>query len=474
MTRFPIGSARAAFERTLCYNILMNNPALTLPQPFIDEMQSLLGEDFSSFIKSYEEPYTKALRLNTRRIDIVDRARMSRISTGSDTPEMVSWCSSACYYEGDKPGKSVLHDLGAYYIQEPSAMLPATLLDINGSGQKVLDLCAAPGGKTTQIADLMNGRGLLVANEIIPGRATTLSENIERMGVENAVVVNARPHDLAGRFCAYFDRILVDAPCSGEGMFRKHPEAAGEWSMENVRICAARQDMILDDAADMLAEGGRIVYSTCTFSKEENEGAVQRFVSRHPDFAILDMYHIYPHTHRGEGHFAAVLERIDTVNTAGGFTKPAKPNRLTRENQKLLDDFLQSTLSPDCRYRHRAEDVPERLMLFGDSLYIVPDVMPDIKGLKVLRAGLKLGAFKKARFEPDHALSHALSYSDALYAVNLDSESTEAKKYITGMTLSCDANIKGWCLVCVDHLGLGWGKAAGGVIKNHYPRGLRR
>lgn len=460
-----------------------NNDPSNLPGDFTERMKLQLGKDYGSFISSYTLPYTKALRINTQKILPVDIARMSRIFTGSENPETVDWCTSGYYYEDHEPGKSVLHDLGAYYIQEASAMLPVTLLDINDSGQKVLDLCAAPGGKTTQIADLMNGRGLLVANEVIPSRAAILSENIERMGVTNALVINEEPAALSARFGGYFDRILVDAPCSGEGMFRKHPEASQQWSLDNVKMCANRQDMILDRAADMLNDGGRIVYSTCTFSSEEDEGSIERFLSRHPDFAVEKMHRIYPHTHRGEGHFAAVLAKImgsESLNDSSDSSAKSKSKdssslpKIPRERLTLLNDFQKSTLSSGCKYRQQITDNPGRLLAFGDSIYLAPEIMPDIRGLKVLRAGLKLGSFKKMRFEPDHALSHALRYEDALCAVNLDSDSEEAKKYITGLTLSCDASVKSWCLVCVEHLGLGWGKASSGVIKNHYPRGLRR
>lgn len=460
-----------------------NNDPASLPGDFTERMKSQLGKDYGSFIDSYKLPYTKALRMNRQRIFPVDIARMSRISSGRDNPETVDWCPFGYYYEDQEPGKSVLHELGAYYIQEASAMLPVTLLDINDSGQKVLDLCAAPGGKTTQIADLMNGRGLLVANEIIPSRAAILSENIERMGVANALVVNEEPAALTSRFLGYFDRILVDAPCSGEGMFRKHPEASQQWSLDNVKMCANRQDMILDCAADMLNDGGRIVYSTCTFSPEEDEGSIERFLLRHPDFTAEKMHRIYPHTHKGEGHFAAVLTKIMGSRSLNGSSDSSAKSKskdssrspkIPRERVALLNDFMESTLSSGCKYRQQVTDDSMRLVAFGESIYLAPEIMPDIKGLKVLRAGLRLGSFKKMRFEPDHALSHALRYEDALCAVNLAADSEEAKKYITGLTLSCDASVKGWCLVCVEHLGLGWGKASGGVIKNHYPRGLRR
>ena len=278
---------------------------ITLPADFTNRMKDMLADEYDRFIACYDMPPVKSLRLNIRRIDPLSYAQMSRKFTGCDDPKRVDVYPHGYYYEDERPGKSAYHEAGAYYIQEASAMLPATLLDIDGSSLKVLDLCAAPGGKSTQIADMMNGRGLLVSNEIIPSRASVLSENIERLGVENALVISADPVDLADRFPCFFDRILVDAPCSGEGMFRRNPEAVKEWSPENVDMCAKRQDMILDCAANMLASGGKIVYSTCTFSPEEDEGSTERFLERHPEFSICDApQRLYPHKFRGEGHFA--------------------------------------------------------------------------------------------------------------------------------------------------------------------------
>nr|MCR5673569.1 RsmB/NOP family class I SAM-dependent RNA methyltransferase [Lachnospiraceae bacterium] len=324
-----------------------------LPKEYLSRMKLQLGDDFDSFVKCMEEPCYKALRLNRCKISPVEYASMCRLVAGLKCEE-VSWWPGAFYYDDAEPGKHPLHAAGSYYIQEPSAMIPVTMLDINDSGLKVLDLCAAPGGKSSQIADLMQGCGLLVSNEIIPSRASILSENTERMGVVNALVLNEEPAVLAGRFPAFFDRILVDAPCSGEGMFRKNPEAASEWSPENVNMCAQRQNMLLDVAASMLAPGGKIVYSTCTFSPEEDEGAADRFLAAHPEFEIAGgPEHIYPHTHKGEGHFAVSFIRSaerDLFASSGpskvdkhGVSKN-KGKALDRIENALLCDFFDESL----------------------------------------------------------------------------------------------------------------------------------
>ncbi|MBO4267459.1 MAG: RsmF rRNA methyltransferase first C-terminal domain-containing protein [Lachnospiraceae bacterium] len=446
-----------------------------LPIEFKERMRRQLGDGYDAFINSYDEPAAKALRLNRRRIKPVDFARMSSIATCEDPPAEVPFWAGAYYYEDAKPGSKVLHDAGAYYIQEPSAMVPVTLLDVNAGGQKVLDLCAAPGGKTTQIADLMEGAGLLVSNEPIIKRAKILSENVERMGIENALVVSADPSVLADRFPAFFDRILVDAPCSGEGMFRKNPEAVSEWSPENVIMCADRQKSILDCAARMLSPGGKIVYSTCTFSPEEDEGVVEAFSASHPEFSICDEpVRLYPHMHRCEGHFAVSFCKMGDMREGGKTGRQRDGSSvLSRVEFALLCEFLDGFLTDECTVKRAIKDDPGRIVRFGDSIYYAPEMMPDTGGLKVHRAGLKLGTFLKNRFEPDHALSHALTKDDVINHIDLDPEDMCAKQFTSGMTLACDPGIKGWCLITVCGLGLGWGKADRGMIKNHYPRGLR-
>ncbi|MCR5590598.1 MAG: RsmF rRNA methyltransferase first C-terminal domain-containing protein [Lachnospiraceae bacterium] len=467
-----------------------------LPAQFTDRMRAQLPDGFDAFMKSYEDPAQKAVRFSTLRIRPDQIPSFAGYVTGSSAPEKVSWCENAYYYEDTEPGKSPLHDAGAYYMQEPSAMFPVSLLDVDDSGMKVLDLCAAPGGKSTQIADLMKGRGLLVANEIIPSRAAVLSENLERMGVTNALAVNSDPNELAQRFPAFFDRILVDAPCSGEGMFRKNPEAVSEWSIDNVNMCAERQQMLLACASSMLSPGGKIVYSTCTFSPEEDDETIGKFLDAHPEYMLCGNVHIYPHTHRGEGHFAAAIMRAcdmtDSVNTAEApvsslsmntETSARKQSRTSQimkspiksVNDALLSSFLDETFSKDSYIRNVIESSPWRLLPFGDSLYLVPEHMPgDLTGLKIKRAGLKLGTFKKNRFEPDHALSHAVSCEDVKSYIDLDPDGDAIRNYLSGGTLTDTSGMKGWCLIGTRGIPAGWGKAASGTVKNHYPAGLRK
>ena len=269
---------------------------------YINRMQKQLSDEFDAFIKSYEEKPKQALRLNTLKSEDVFNSCDEVFHL-----KKVEWASDGYYYEDeDQPGKHPYHEAGLYYIQEPSAMAPVTLLDVH-PGDVVLDLCAAPGGKSTQIAGALKGEGLLVCNEYISSRAQILSENIERMGVMNACVTNESPDRLEQLFGAFFDKILVDAPCSGEGMFRKNPLACDEWSEDNVAMCAQRQTWILDCAASMLFPGGRMVYSTCTFSEEEDEDQIESFLDRHKEFRLEKQEKMMPHRINGEGHFVAVL-----------------------------------------------------------------------------------------------------------------------------------------------------------------------
>ena len=353
-------------------------------------------------------------------------------------------------------------------------------------GMRVLDLCAAPGGKSTQLATYLGDSGLLVSNEINTQRSRILSQNIERMGIKNAIVTNEDSFVLASHFPGFFNAIQVDAPCSGEGMFRKLPEAIEQWSMENVAICAARQKEILDNAAVMLKPGGTIVYSTCTFSKEENEDVIEYFLERHPDFTLEEMERFWPHKVDGEGHFVAKLVRrgcVDTDLKADRKTKKNKNSKnrknetkpaLTKENMKLLSEFLDETISEDMA----AWIKNSRLVMFGEQLYRLPDMEVDIKGLKVQRAGLHIGEFKKQRFEPSHSLALALKISEAKNVVKLTWDDPQTTGFFNGQSVMLSDEQaaeckKGWALVCVDGYTAGWGKVNGTQVKNHYPKGLR-
>ena len=438
------------------------------PPEFLRRMKALLGPaDYEAFLAAAERPRAVALRLNTLK-------KLPAICGGDPVP----WAKNGWYYDPDtRPGLSPYHDAGAYYLQEASAMAPVGMLDVR-PGMQVLDLCAAPGGKSSQIAALLDGQGLLVANEINPKRAAILSRNLERMAVANALVLNEHPKRLEERFPACFDRILVDAPCSGEGMFRKEEAAVTDWSVETVEMCARRQQEILESAVAMLRPGGRLVYSTCTFAPEENEGSVSALLRRHPELHIVpadapwfdhgrpdwisdpapgleQTFRLWPHKLRGEGHFAAVLEKDGDAPAATGSPEPA-----IREPGEL-QEF--------CKAAGTA--LPEgHLIPFGKSIYLAPEVLPTLKGLKVLRPGLELGQVLKNRFEPAHAWAIWLKTAGSV--ADFPADSPEVAAYLSGGTVPGPQT--GWTLLTVDGLSLGWVKGSGGVLKNHLPKGLRR
>lgn len=459
---------------------------MNLPIEFEKKMKAFLGDEWDDFLYSYDNNRFQALRFNTLKVQSPEeRMRILKILKIS-SDKKVSWADEAYYFdENVRPGKHPYHEMGLYYIQEPSAMSAAALLAPK-PGMRVLDLCAAPGGKSTQLATYLGDSGLLVSNEINTQRSRILSQNIERMGIKNAIVTNEDSFVLASHFPGFFNAIQVDAPCSGEGMFRKLPEAIEQWSMENVAICAARQKEILDNAAVMLKPGGTIVYSTCTFSKEENEDVIEYFLERHPDFTLEEMERFWPHKVDGEGHFVAKLVRrgcVDTDLKADRKTKKNKNSKnrknetkpaLTKENMKLLSEFLDETISEDMA----AWIKNSRLVMFGEQLYRLPDMEVDIKGLKVQRAGLHIGEFKKQRFEPSHSLALALKLSEAKNVVKLTWDDPQTTGFFNGQSVMLSDELaaeckKGWALVCVDGYPAGWGKVNGAQVKNHYPKGLR-
>ena len=459
---------------------------MNLPIEFEKKMKAFLGNEWDDFLYSYDNNRFQALRFNTLKVQSPEERMRILKTLKISSDKKVSWANEAYYFdENVRPGKHPYHEMGLYYIQEPSAMSAAALLAPK-PGMRVLDLCAAPGGKSTQLATYLGDSGLLVSNEINTQRSRILSQNIERMGIKNAIVTNEDSFVLASHFPGFFNAIQVDAPCSGEGMFRKLPEAIEQWSMENVAICAARQKEILDNAAVMLKPGGTIVYSTCTFSKEENEDVIEYFLERHPDFTLEEMERFWPHKVDGEGHFVAKLVRRGSVDTDLKADRKTKKNKnsknrknetkpaLTKENMKLLSEFLDETISEDMA----AWIKNSRLVMFGEQLYRLPDMEVDIKGLKVQRAGLHIGEFKKQRFEPSHSLALALKLSEAKNVVKLTWDDPQTTGFFNGQsvmlsdeqTAECK---KGWALVCVDGYPAGWGKVNGAQVKNHYPKGLR-
>ena len=468
----------------------MNENTTPLHPAFLTRMEKMLGNEYPSFLYSFNAPRTYGLRINTSKITCEDFENLSPFPT-----RQIPWIKNGYFYDEDiRPSRCPYYQAGLYYLQEPSAMTPASRIPIE-PGDRVLDLCAAPGGKSTQIACSMEGKGLLVCNEIHPVRAKILSENIERMGVRNALVTNETPNRLAENFSEYFDRILVDAPCSGEGMFKKNEGATEEWSPENVALCANRQDEILDCAASMLAGGGRLVYSTCTFAPAEDEGSIGRFLERHPEFYVEEvplaegMSHglgelsatirLWPHKLRGEGHYVAVLRKEGTLADGGsGLLKNGYENGITAGDSKSaaagIPEYLAfagETFAGDALEKYAGREC--RYLKFGEQLYRIPEGMPSVKGLKVLRPGLHLGTAKKGRFEPSHALALTLHAADVLHTMDLPSDGREIRGYLNGETFPAQGE-KGWYLITVDGYSTGWGKLAGGIMKNHYPKGLRK
>ena len=536
-----------------------------LPPAFLARMKRQLGDRYEAFLASYAGGRTYGLRFNPLKADRQDFLKKVPFAL-RDVP----WADEGFYYEADvQPGRHALHDAGLYYIQEPSAMAAVPALDPE-PGDRVLDLCAAPGGKSTQIAGRMKGIGLLVSNEIIPARAKILSQNIERMGVTNCVVCRESPERLAEAFPEFFDKILVDAPCSGEGMFRKDDTAVIEWSEENVAMCAARQKNILQQAARMLRPGGVLVYSTCTYSEAENEDVINGFLDDHPEFKteeagpLFDMEHaaygmvrLWPHRIEGEGHFVARLRKAqaegsapteraesagcaekaertesaghaEKAERAGNAERPESAGRawkaertesagrtgkaersesaervwkaeqtksagrawkaeqtgkakharkvdrtfgIEKELRKRCADFL-------CGELELTEEGMEflfkehMLLKFGEWIYLIPEQMISLDGLQIERPGVQIGLCERDRLKPSHALAMALRPEWVRRHYEMSPQQTE--KYLCGETFEVEDGLKGWYLLSYLGISAGWGKAAAGQMKNHYPKGLRK
>lgn len=444
-----------------------NTDRISLPTAFMERMQDMLQDEYPDFLASYEKERVYGLRYNP--LKAANKGKDFFLRQMPFELEPVPWTEEGFYYRKDaQPGKHAFHEAGVYYIQEPSAMAVAEALDPK-PGERILDLCAAPGGKSTHIAGKMMGEGLLVSNEIIPGRAKILSQNIERMGIANAVVCNETPERLSEFLPEYFDKILVDAPCSGEGMFRKDETAINEWSPENVKMCADRQKIILGQAASMLRPGGILVYSTCTFSVEENEGVIGDFLKTHTEFSIENTIRLWPHKINGEGHFIARLEK-----SGGLYQKKAmcrKKEQTEADSIRLCREFLTKELGLSMQFQGPFIENGV-LLTFGDQIYLMPGQMISIKGLKVVRPGLHLGTIRKSRFEPSHALALHLSKDDVGQYYEMNEKETES--YLHGDVFECDIKLKGWILLTTGGYSVGFGKAGNGQMKNHYPKGLRK
>ncbi len=446
-----------------------------LPVEFQERMKKLLGDEYDDFLKSYDEKPVRAFRVNTDKISLDDFSKLNIFSN-----EKIPYVENGFYFDYDGIGNHPYHHAGMFYIQEPAAMVPVECIDIQPDW-KVLDLCAAPGGKSSQIKNKLGEKGVLVSNEIVPSRCKILTGNMERMGFRNTVTTCMHPQKLQKEFPETFDMIMVDAPCSGEGMFRKEDIAIDEWTPENVLMCAQRQEEILDCAVKMLKQGGYIVYSTCTFSLEENEMTVDAFIERHPEFEIIPVTETvrentadgvkfdgckcenihytrrcYPHKTKGEGQFVAVLH-----NTNNGYGNISRNESRKEKIDKAVIDFLNDTLV--------GYDSDNVLMYNGNPVYFTPD-FPIRKG-SAFSCGVTIGEIRKNYIQPHHQFFMAMG-NDFKRQINLTADSDEIKKYLHGEEFNTDC-ANGWAVVLVDGCAVGGVKVSNSKAKNHYPKGLR-
>ena len=426
-----------------------------LPPIFLARMQAMLGADFAAFLHELEtQPRHYAIRANTLKITRANLAQQLHLEF-----DPVLWSDAGLYATRQaRLGAHAMHHAGAYYVQEPSAQAVALALGVTPNS-RVLDLCAAPGGKSTHLAALMQNQGVLVANEISASRAKALAENLERLGCIG-MVTNEEPNRLAQKWGAFFDFVLVDAPCSGEGMFRKHDAALEAWSEAHVQTCGVRQSAILGDAAALLQDGGRLVYSTCTFAPEENEQVIGDFLTKHPEFSLEPLTgfepssfgsRLMPHKLRGEGHFIAKLRKSGQPQT-----DPRRGNVDSRPLPANLRNFLKEFPLPD--------GIP---LEFRQEIQVVHPDSPNLDSIKVVRAGIPVAHSLKNRLEPHHGLSRVI-----LHHNTLELEPSEVSAYLRGETIS-SGGTNGWVLLRTQGLALGWGKRVGSTIKNHYPKHLR-
>ncbi len=488
-----------------------------LPEVFLSRMKQILGEEYEAFLASYQEPRRFGLRVNTGKISVEEFCRIAPFHL-----TQIPWVPNGFYYEkDDDPARHPFYYAGLYYLQEPSAMTPAAVLQVT-PGDRVLDLCAAPGGKATALGAKLCGEGLLVANDISASRAKALLKNLEIFGVTNSFVTNAAPVKLAEQFAESFDKILVDAPCSGEGMFRKDEASVKAWSPKKVEDCAKTQREITHQAVAMLRPGGQLLYSTCTFSGEENEQTVAALLQDFPELELLEIpwydgfshglpeladgnpllgrcVRIFPHRMGGEGHFLALLrrkggaERECSMQTNEAGSKHEAEKRRTRVDERYSRRTGQKAGSASSRtVRAGREDeaaleeflcgLPERFALSdleirSGQVYCTTHRELAGCGLPFLRNGLYFGELRKGRFEPSQSLAMALRAGEYRGALNFAADDPRVRKYLRGETIEPDKDTlpgeSGWRLLCVEGYPLGWGKLSNGLLKNKYHPGWR-
>ena len=482
---------------------------MSLPKQFEDRMKKLLGDEYQEYLQCYHKPHYGGIRVNTLKISPKEFEHLCPFSL-----KKIPWIYNGYYYDIDEqPSRHPFYYAGLYYIQEPSAMTPASLLPIE-PGDMVMDLCAAPGGKSTELGAKLKGQGMLVSNDISNSRAKALLKNIEMHGIKNALVLSEAPNKLAEYFPETFDKILVDAPCSGEGMFRKSNSIIKNWEQTGVEYYSTLQKDIIINAAKMLKPGGRMLYSTCTFSPEENEGTIAYLLDKCPDMHVIEglpsekererlglsyegfdsgkpqwvsgpeelknCIRLWPHKIEGEGHFMALLRKDSTeealqLNTSFHEGHKVKSinyhnktiNSLSQEAKEFLSNILPFEKLNDLTSQGR-------ILIQNERVYLVPELYNEMQGLRTLRQGLLLGEMKNKRFQPSQALASALESSDYGSVINLSSKDTKSISYLKCETLSLDTNNpNGWQLVTVDGYPLGWGKLNNSTLKNMYQPGWR-
>ena len=457
-------------------------PVTPLPDAFQTRMRALLPGEADALLAALSEPPQRGLRLNTLKLSAEQWRSLSPWPLAS-----IPWTNVGFHLPEDSgAGKHPYHAAGLYYLQEPSAMAVAEAVAPR-PGELILDLAAAPGGKATALAALSRGEGLVVANEVHRGRAKVLGENLERFGAKNVVMTGSEVRQLAERWGAVFGSVLLDAPCSGEGMFRKSADALSMWSEGTVQACAHRQQTLITEAARLVKPGGNLIYSTCTFAPEENEEVIAGFLMSQPDFVLEPLslpstspgrpdwaepsghdlggaVRLWPHRVRGEGHFVARLRR---TSGAAGRVRSASFRPLPADVRKLWTAFARDLLP-----RNPFETA--ELTLFGDRLFALPERVPDIRGVNVLRTGVGLARVRKSRLEPLHALALTLTRAETQEMNRLELPSTDERlpAYLQGHVIEAPGP-KGWTLITVDGYGVGWGKRSGSAVTNHYPKGLR-
>ncbi len=447
-----------------------------LPAGFAEKIEQLPDFDARGFLRSLEGPALRGLRVNTLKCAPEEFAR--RVEGEGFGLSPVPFAPEGFYLRGACSGRHPWHHAGLFYLQEPSAMSAVTALDVR-PGHRVLDLCAAPGGKSTQAAAKLAGKGLLFSNEVVRARTAALLSNLERFGVRNAVVLSETPERLCARLPEYFNRVLVDAPCSGEGMFRRDETAVREWTPAGSLACARRQSGILEAAAGAVAPGGILVYSTCTFSPEENEGVAAAFLRAHPEFHAESIPASFGRPARpdfadapeelalarrvfpedgGEGHFVVRLRRAGEEPASAPEQVKAPAGGVPQFRAFWEENF--------------SGEIPGASEERGGRVFLLPEGLPDLRGLAVLRTGVPAGELRGGRFVPDHALFLAAGNA-ARSRLDLPLSDARLAAFLHGEQIEAPGCVKGWACVCAEGFPVGFGKVSEGVLKNHYPKGLR-